>query len=125
MPCDHIERETEQPVDTLCLPLTAQRETLGLLYFEMPDADIVRTSIPEIYFDMLAENIGLAIANLQLRDTLREMAMAGENVGRKKISRYHLWPRLRLNIQTASPSESATLSTRYSAVNVSVLTSTV
>lgn len=81
VPCDHIERETEQPVDTLCLPLTAQRETLGLLYFEMPDADIVRTAVPEIYFDMLAENIGLAIANLQLRDTLREMAMADSLTG--------------------------------------------
>lgn len=81
VPCDHIERDTDQPVDTLCLPLTAQRETLGLLYFEMPDANLPRTGVPEIYFDMLAENIGLAIANLQLRDTLREMAMADSLTG--------------------------------------------
>jgi diguanylate cyclase (GGDEF)-like protein len=80
VPCDHIERDAGHPVDTLCLPLTAQRETLGLLYFEMPAGDAT-SSAQLIYFDMLAENIGLAIANLQLRDTLREMAMADPLTG--------------------------------------------
>lgn len=81
VPCDHIERAAGHPVDTLCLPLTAQRETLGLLYFEMPAGDAARSAAQLIYFDMLAENIGLAIANLQLRDTLREMAMADPLTG--------------------------------------------
>ncbi|HEY0594804.1 sensor domain-containing diguanylate cyclase, partial [Sphingopyxis sp.] len=81
VPCDHIERDAGHPVDTLCLPLTAQRETLGLLYFEMPAGDAARSAAQLIYFDMLAENIGLAIANLQLRDTLREMAMADPLTG--------------------------------------------
>jgi len=69
------------PVDTLCLPLTAQRETLGLLYFEAPAGNPGALSGPEIYLDMLAENIGLAIANLQLRETLREMALADPLTG--------------------------------------------
>ena len=81
VPCDHIEWDADHPVDTLCLPLTAQRETLGLLYFEMPMGDATRSAAQLIYFDMLAENIGLAVANLQLRDTLREMAMADSLTG--------------------------------------------
>lgn len=80
VPCDHIEWDAGHPVDTLCLPLTAQRETLGLLYFEVP-CDAASSATQLIYFDMLAENIGLAIANLQLRDTLREMAMADSLTG--------------------------------------------
>ncbi|MDO9368551.1 MAG: diguanylate cyclase [Sphingopyxis sp.] len=81
VPCDHVDWDTDHPVDSLCLPLTAQRETLGLLYFEMPAADAAQSASPLIYFDMLAENIGLAVANLQLRDTLREMAMADSLTG--------------------------------------------
>ena len=81
VPCDHIIWDADHPVDTLCLPLTAQRETLGLLYFEMPAGNATRSSAQQIYFDLLAENIGLAIANLQLRDTLREMAMADPLTG--------------------------------------------
>ncbi|KTE08910.1 diguanylate cyclase [Sphingopyxis sp. H115] len=81
VPCDHVDRDTGLPIDTLCLPLTAQRETLGLLYFEMPADEAPRIAAQMIYFDMLAENIGLAIANLQLRDTLREMAMADSLTG--------------------------------------------
>lgn len=80
VPCDHVAWDAAHPADTLCLPLTAQRETLGLLYFEMP-AGGAAGSAQLIYFDMLAENIGLAIANLQLRDTLREMAMADPLTG--------------------------------------------
>jgi diguanylate cyclase (GGDEF)-like protein len=81
VPCDHIDWNAEAPVDSLCLPLMAQRETLGLLYFEMPAGAANRGAAQLIYFDMLAENIGLAIANLHLRDSLREMAMADPLTG--------------------------------------------
>ncbi len=82
VPCDHVERAADDaPVDTICLPLTAQRETLGLLYFEIPGGERARAAVLDLYLDMLAENIGLAIANLQLRDTLRDMAMADPLTG--------------------------------------------
>lgn len=81
VPCDHIDWDAEAPIDTLCLPLTAQRETLGLLYFETRVPGTRPLSGPEIYLDMLAENLGLAIANLQLRATLREMALADPLTG--------------------------------------------
>ena len=52
---------------------------MGLLYFE-PSADGARAT-PEVYLDMLAENVSLALANLRLRDTLRELAMADPLTG--------------------------------------------
>lgn len=81
VPCDHVDRPDGTPLDTLCLPLIAQRETLGLLYFEPKDGRGDSLTGPEIYLDILAENIGLAVANLQLRETLREMALADPLTG--------------------------------------------
>src|SRR5690606_22500458 len=61
--------------------LTAQRETLGLLYFEPRHDGVAAVHTPIIYLTMLAENIGLALGNLCLRDALREMAMADPLTG--------------------------------------------
>ena len=81
VPCDHLKFDDGPLIDTLCLPLTAQRETLGLLYFEprlgAPDISGTR----DTYLRMLAENIGLALGNLRLREALREMAMADPLTG--------------------------------------------
>ncbi|AMK17175.1 diguanylate cyclase [Sphingobium sp. MI1205] len=81
VPCDHLELHEAALLNTLCLPLTAQRETLGLLYFE-PRANMAG-NLPtlEIYLRMLAENIALALANLRLRDALRRMALADPLTG--------------------------------------------
>lgn len=80
VPCDHLDVHVAPLVDTLCLPLTSQRETLGLLYFE-PANEAQGPHTAEVYLRMLAENIGLALANLRLRDALREMAMADPLTG--------------------------------------------
>ena len=68
-------------VDSICLPLTVQQETLGLLYFEPVDPEEEMAEVPEIRLRMLSENIGLALANMRLRDALREMAMADPLTG--------------------------------------------
>jgi diguanylate cyclase (GGDEF)-like protein len=79
--CDHL-LHVEQALDTVCLPLIAQRTTLGLLYLEpRHDLEIPPAEMPEIYLRALAENIGLALGNLRLRDALREMAMADPLTG--------------------------------------------
>jgi diguanylate cyclase (GGDEF)-like protein len=80
VPCDHCHTEHGLLLDTLCLPLTAQRETLGLLYFE-PQQEVDRMGAPAVYLRMLAENIALALANLRLRDELRKLAMADPLTG--------------------------------------------
>jgi diguanylate cyclase (GGDEF)-like protein len=61
--------------DDICVPITAQGETIGLIYLER-QRDAVRNAADlETYLALLAENIGLALANLRLRDALRAMAL--------------------------------------------------
>lgn len=80
--CDHVD-VTGATIDSVCLPLIAQRATLGLLYLE-PRTDISESLsdvVPETYLKMLAENVSLAVGNLRLRDTLRAMAMVDPLTG--------------------------------------------
>ncbi len=81
VPCDHL-NFAGQAVDSVCLPLIAQRTTIGLLYLE-PRSDLFEPlpDVSEIYLKILAENIGLAVGNLRLRDRLRAMAMADSLTG--------------------------------------------
>ena len=80
--CDHLD-VTGANIDSVCLPLIAQRATLGLLYLEprMDNSESLPDVVPETYLKMLAENVSLAVGNLRLRDTLRAMAMADPLTG--------------------------------------------
>jgi diguanylate cyclase (GGDEF)-like protein len=80
VPCDHLDVRDEGS-DYMCLPLTAQREILGLLYLESRPEIQQADARSDVYLTMLAENIGLAVANLRLRDALQEMAMADPLTG--------------------------------------------
>lgn len=79
VPCLHLAvgEELVSTPDTLCLPLLSQRETIGLLYLETYESEVLSDLTPrsDVYLQIIAENIGLAIGNLQLREKLREMAM--------------------------------------------------
>ena len=68
--CPHLE-ETQRPA--LCVPLTALGETVGLLHLEAAELD--RLEEARLYLELIAENLGLAIANLQLRERLTGMAI--------------------------------------------------
>ncbi len=73
VPCGHI--GSDPAPESICLPLSAQGGTLGLLYFELrPGFEM--TEVPEAHLELLAENIGLALDNLRLRDALRGLALA-------------------------------------------------
>jgi len=81
VPCEHLDVADGFGLpDTLCLPLTTQRQTLGMLYFEPLHHDRP-TVMPLDYLQLLAENIGLALGNLRLRDALHEMAMTDPLTG--------------------------------------------
>ena len=80
VPCEHLDTGAGPLVDTLCLPLSAHGEIFGLLYFE-PREGAGGATTPETYLTMLAENIGLALANLRLRDQLRAMALGDALTG--------------------------------------------
>ncbi|KQX20307.1 MULTISPECIES: sensor domain-containing diguanylate cyclase [unclassified Sphingomonas] len=69
--CQHIGDIDGQ--DCLCVPLMAQGGTVGMLYFEAQRGD-GRYAERDIYIDLMSENIGLALANIQLRATLGALA---------------------------------------------------
>ncbi|GAM03020.1 sensor domain-containing diguanylate cyclase [Novosphingobium sp. MBES04] len=81
VPCAHLDLDgTDELPDTLCLPLIAQRQTLGLIYFESRKAR-GEQRFPENYLQMLSENIGLALSNLRLRERLQAMALTDSLTG--------------------------------------------
>lgn len=69
--CQHIGDPGGQ--DCLCVPLIAQGGTVGMLYFESRGGD-GRYAERAIHLDLMSENIGLALANIQLRATLGALA---------------------------------------------------
>ncbi len=73
--CEHLPRPL--PVTTLCLPLAAQGESLGVLYLAA-----ARTTVggsgwegKQQLAQTVAEQLGLAVANLKLRETLRNQSI--------------------------------------------------
>ena len=80
VPCDHVAQDGDILVDSICLPLIGQNGMLGLLYFERR-TDTAEIGPDENYLKMLAENVGLALDNLRLRDALRAMAMVDPLTG--------------------------------------------
>jgi len=70
VPCQHLRQDRSG--GSLCVPLAAHGDTVGMLYFESEDGQ--RLAATRIYIELIAENLGLAIANLQLRDRLTNLA---------------------------------------------------
>ena len=75
VPCAHLQHDAGARQDAICMPLAAQTGILGLLTFALRPG-FVMEDVPGADLKMLAENIGLALDNLRLRDALREMALA-------------------------------------------------
>jgi diguanylate cyclase (GGDEF)-like protein len=71
VPCAHL-IGSDIP-DSLCLPLTGQHGTLGLLYFEPMGTSNGESN--DTFLQLLAENISLALDNLRLREALQALAM--------------------------------------------------
>ncbi|MEI2299930.1 diguanylate cyclase [Ensifer sp. MJa1] len=70
--CQHLE---DHGAVGLCVPLTAQGDTIGLLYFEEQAQEEFTVETSRLYLELIAENIGLAVANLQLREKLTNLAV--------------------------------------------------
>ncbi|WP_312402863.1 diguanylate cyclase [Rhizobium sp.] len=68
--CHHIHMAQNS---NLCIPLTALGDIVGLLYLETAVGNHT-SQADRLYFELLAENVGLAVANLQLRQRLVGMA---------------------------------------------------
>jgi diguanylate cyclase (GGDEF)-like protein len=85
VPCSHLDG-----ADTisLCVPLTAQGDVIGLLYLEQSGDILFELSTSKLYLELIAENVGLAVANLQLRETLTDFAIRDPLTG--LFNRRHL-----------------------------------
>ncbi|HEY8575238.1 MAG TPA: diguanylate cyclase [Devosia sp.] len=70
--CAHV---GEEPLGAaLCVPLAARGDTVGVLYFE-GRGDSEALAKARVYIELVAENLALAIANIQLRDRLANLAV--------------------------------------------------
>jgi len=71
MPCPHMEQD--EPHQTVCIPLIAQGDTIGVFHAIGNHGDMRQDDLQLV--TSVAEQIGLALANIQLRDNLREQAI--------------------------------------------------
>ncbi len=74
--CRHLE-SCNGANETLCLPLIAHGETLGLLSLVYHNTQAVQASSPDLmrFAEMVSHQIGLTIANIRLRDSLNEQSI--------------------------------------------------
>ncbi|MDB5453188.1 MAG: putative diguanylate cyclase with and domain, partial [Caulobacteraceae bacterium] len=70
--CPHI---ADPQVRSMCVPLTAQGDTIGLLYFEERPDVAQPQDAQRIFLELMSENIALALANLRLRERLKTLVV--------------------------------------------------
>lgn len=71
--CNHI-MAAPPNLTTLCIPMIAQGETLGMFHLSTKDADVLNQPKHRLA-RTVAEQVGLAIANLHLRETLQNQSI--------------------------------------------------
>lgn len=92
--CSHL--PASQMHQSLCVPLIAQGEAIGLLSFQ----NITTDNAPSrAYLELMAEALGLALANQRLRDALLEKALFDPLTGLR--NRHHLEDTLRTQMTQA------------------------
>lgn len=76
LPCKHYDRLPEKSLEqSLCIPLVAQSDTLGMLYLEScTEAKKLSPSQMKLAISV-GKHIGLALANLKLRKTLEHQSI--------------------------------------------------
>lgn len=75
--CEHVRVRHHSPPACLCIPMTAHNEILGLLHVEfMPSVNAGPVAAVDRQFIIaLSEQISAALANLRLRESLREQSI--------------------------------------------------
>lgn len=92
--CYHLPESCQD--HALCVPLIAQGEAIGLLSFQNLSND---TAPSRAYLELMAEALGLALANQRLRDALLEKALYDPLTGLR--NRHHLDDTLRTQMGQA------------------------
>lgn len=92
--CDHLHASSVG--QSLCVPLIAQGEAIGLLTFSKVTAE---SAPSRAYLELMAEALGLALANQRLRSALLEKALFDSLTGLR--NRHHLDDALHTQISLA------------------------
>lgn len=92
--CYHLTASCQH--HTLCVPLIAQGEAIGLLSFQNLDDE---SASSRAYLELMAEALALALANQRLRDALLEKALYDPLTGLH--NRHHLEETLRTQMSQA------------------------
>ncbi|RZM82908.1 PAS domain S-box protein [Leptolyngbya iicbica] len=77
--CRHM-TTTNPQLTTLCIPMIAQGETLGMFHLNSEDSQLQSESKRQLA-RTVAEQVGLAIANLHLRETLHNQSIRDSLTG--------------------------------------------
>ncbi|NOH81456.1 diguanylate cyclase [Vibrio sp. RE86] len=77
--CDHMSNLPNN--QTLCIPLTAHGNTIGILHLYFGEGDIKIDPITNQLAFSVAEHLGLALANLSLQEKLRSQALSDPLTG--------------------------------------------
>jgi len=73
LPCSHMAATGSD--QTLCIPLTAHGNTIGMMHIYLGNDKELEENIQKLAFTV-AEHLGLALANLNLQEKLREQAIS-------------------------------------------------
>lgn len=73
--CQHVETNARAAFPSLCVPLMAQGEALGLLHLESEQVSVSLTESQQLLAQSVSEDLSLALANLKLRETLRHQSI--------------------------------------------------
>lgn len=76
--CDHVKDQDHVPPSEnyICVPIIAHGDTVGLLHIRFDKADLSKNDIddPHHFAAQCGEHVSLAIANVKLRDELRDQS---------------------------------------------------
>ena len=78
LPCSHMSATGED--QTLCIPLTPHGNTIGMMHIYLGDKEDLEPDVQKLAFTV-AEHLGLALANLNLQEKLREQAISDPLTG--------------------------------------------
>ncbi|WPY93050.1 diguanylate cyclase [Limimaricola variabilis] len=103
-PCGHSEAQDERP--SFCFPVLAHGETVGLLHLKAKTGISLETfRSSQKLAQMCAEQISLAIANVQMRDQLHDRSIRDPLTG--LYNRRHLTETLRRQLERAAREDRA------------------
>ena len=79
--CKHVEAAHCAPGGYLCVPMVAHGEVMGLLHIRYANANKIARSIIANSAKAASEQLSLILANLRLRDTLRNQSIRDPQTG--------------------------------------------